>query len=99
MQINDRNRNRNAVVVSTGGHYRHYVSFSVLPTSWTDYPISLTKHGLTRVNEGSFTCQVNQRETAITCVAIEVDDRYTTAPKMGYGFVDLPKVNIGRVFG
>ena len=59
-------------------NYRHYI----YQAPWTDYPISLTRHGLTRTKAHSFAkwIAVSGNRTAITCVVIEVHVHYTTAP-------------------
>ena len=58
---------------------RHYVN--VLSAPWTNYPISLTRPGLTRAKVSSLAkwIAVGGNRTAIACVAIEVYDHYTTA--------------------
>ena len=62
-------------------NYRHYV-INVPSAPWTDYPISLTRHGLTQAKVHSLAkwIAVGGNRTAIACVTIEVHDHYATAP-------------------
>ena len=62
-------------------NYRHYVTDNAPSVPWTNYPISFTRHGLTRAKVHSLAkwIAVSGNQTAIPCVAIKVHDHYIMA--------------------
>ena len=84
-------------------NYRHYYVINVPSAPWTDYRISLTRHGLTQAKVHSLAKWIvaSGNRTAIACVAIEVHDHYTTAPYLWLceGVWDLKfNIRVLRIF-